>query len=48
VAGEHPVELAHRRARARRVRPDRADDREEIGADFDERPAILLCVAPPM
>jgi hypothetical protein len=42
VAGEHLVEFGDRGARALRVGPDRADDREKIGAGFDERRTILL------
>jgi len=40
------VELAYCRARAARMRPDRADDSEKIGAGRDERPAILLGMPP--
>jgi len=42
VAGEHLVEIGDGRARAFRMGPDRADDREKIGAGFDQRPTILL------
>src|SRR5262249_46787379 len=42
VAGEDLVKFGDRRARALRVRPDRADDREKIGAGFDQWSTILL------
>src|SRR5438270_2504004 len=42
VTCEDIIELAYRRARTARVGPDRADDREKIGAGLDQRPAILL------
>ena len=42
AAREHLVEFGDGAPGPRRVRPDGADDGEEIGAGLDERPAILL------
>src|SRR5262249_34894488 len=42
VTRKDMVELGDRSARAARMRPDRADDGEKIGAGFDKGPAILL------
>src|SRR5260221_4731056 len=42
ITGEHRVEIPDRGARSLWIRPDRADDGEEVGAGLDQRAAIFL------